>query len=210
MGSDQVKEKYDYLAHYYDKRWGGYLDATNKVAVELLEPEPDDIVLDASGGTGLLIGKINEKLKGEATLYLTDISGEMLDIAAERLGRFKNVYLSHKDVHDLDFADNYFSKILCVSAFHYYMEPNRVLDNFNRMLKPDGKLIIVDWCRDSFHFRMFNIVLKLLSRYHVKIYSTDELNSLVEASGIRVEKIINFSHGLWRLVGLRARKRRDP
>jgi ubiquinone/menaquinone biosynthesis C-methylase UbiE len=201
---NRAKEKYDYIAHYYDKKWEGYLDATNKVAIGLLEPKEDDIILDASGGTGLLIETILSKTRGGGEFYLTDVSKEMLDIAEGRLIKFKNVFIRHQDVHDLDSADHYFSKIVCVSALHYYPEPHRVLNHFYRMLRPNGTLIIVDWCRDSFHFKLFNIILKVLSKYHIKIYSSTELKSLVEISNFKVEKIINFTHGLWKLVGLRA------
>jgi ubiquinone/menaquinone biosynthesis C-methylase UbiE len=206
MSLGRAKEKYDNIAHYYDRRWEGYLEATNKAAIRLLEPSADDIILDASGGTGLLIEMIISKTKGEGKFYLTDISREMLEIAQGRLIKFKNVFISRQDVHNLDFADNYFSKILCVSALHYYLEPHRVLNNFHQMLRPNGKLIIVDWCSDSFHFKLFNIILKILSKYHVEIYSSDELESLLETSNFKVEKIINFTHGFWKLVGLRASK----
>ena len=206
MRSDRAKEKYDYLAHYYDKRWQGYLEATHKVAIKLLEPKAEDIILDASGGTGLLIEMIMSETKGKGKFHLTDISKEMLEVAEDRLAKFKNVFISHQDIHSLGFADNYFSKILCVSALHYYLEPHRVLNNFHRMLRPDGKLIIVDWCRDSLQFKLLNVVLKVLSKYHVKIYSSNELGSLLEKSNFKVEKIINFRHGLWKLVGLRASK----
>lgn len=206
MTPDRAKEKYDNIAPYYDKKWEGYLEATNKVAFELLEPKPDDIILDASGGTGLLVEMIISATKGGGKFYLTDISKEMLDIAEGRLSKFKNVFIRYKDVHDLDFADNYFSKIVCVSALHYYLEPHRVVNNFHRMLMPNGKLIIVDWCSDSLHFKLFNFILRVLSEYHVKIYSSNELESLAEMSNLKVEKIVTFTHGLWKLVGMRASK----
>lgn len=206
MRSNRAKEKYDYIAHYYDKKWEGYLEATNKVAIELLEPKPDDIILDAAGGTGLLIETIISKTRGGGKFYLTDVSKEMLNVAEDRLVKFENVFISRQDVHDLDFADEYFSKILCVSALHYYREPHRVLNHFYRMLTPNGTLIIVDWCRDSFHFKLFNIILKVLSKYHIRIYTSNELKFLLEISEFNVEKIIKFTHGLWTLVGLRASK----
>ena len=206
MRLNRAKEKYDYIAHYYDKKWAGYVKATNKVATELLEPKPDDIILDASGGTGLLIETIISRTRGGGKFYLTDVSKEMLNVAEDRLVKFENVFISRQDVHDLDFADDYFSKILCVSALHYYREPHRVLNHFYRMLKPNGTLIIVDWCRDSFHFKLFNIILKVLSKYHIRIYTSNELKFLLEISNFNVEKIIKFTHGLWTLVGLRASK----
>ncbi len=206
MRSNQVKEKYDSLAHYYDERWEGYLRATHEVAIELLEPKADDIILDASGGTGLLIERIIHMIGDEGIIHLIDISKEMLDKAKDRFKGIENVLISQQDVHQLEFDDNYFSKVICVSSFHYYAEPHKVLGNFHRVLKPEGALIFVDWCRDSLHFKLFNILMKLLSKHHVNIYSSNELKSLVEKSKFKVEKIINFTHGLWKLVGLRANK----
>jgi ubiquinone/menaquinone biosynthesis C-methylase UbiE len=206
MSQNRVREKYDSLAHYYDKRWEGYLRATHEVAIELLEPKSDDIILDASGGTGLLIEKINQLLGDKAKFHLIDISKEMLDKAKDRFKEIENVLISLRDAHQLEFDDNHFSKVLCVSSFHYYAEPRKVLGNFHRVLKPNGALILVDWCRDSFHFKLFNILMKRLSKHHVNIYSSNELKSLVGISNFRVEKMINFTHGLWKLVGLRATK----
>lgn len=206
MRSDQVKEKYDSLAHYYDKRWEGYLRATHEVAIELLEPKLDDIILDASGGTGLLIERIIHMIGEKGDFHLIDISNEMLDKAKDRFQANKNVLISQQDVHHLEFEDNHFSKLLCVSSFHYYAEPHEVLGNFHRVLEPHGVLVLVDWCRDSFHFKLFNVLMKLFSKHHVKIYSSNELGSLVEISNFKVEKLIKFTHGLWKLVGLRATK----
>ncbi|MGB7291690.1 MAG: methyltransferase domain-containing protein [Thermodesulfobacteriota bacterium] len=206
MRSKRVKEKYDSLAHYYDKRWEGYLRATHEVAIELLEPKADDIILDASGGTGLLIERIIHITGDKGTFHLTDISTEMLDKAKLRFKENENVIISQQDVHHLEFDDNYFSKVLCVSSFHYYAEPHKVLANFHRVLKPNGVLILMDWCRDSFHFMLFNTLMKLLSRHHVNIYSSNELKSLIEISNFKVDKVVNFTHGLWRLVGIRARR----
>lgn len=208
MSINRVKVKYDTLAHYYEKRWEGYLEATHKVAIDLLEPKQNDIILDASGGTGLLIERIISKIGDEEKFYLCDISKEMLDIAENRLIKFRNVYLSRQDVHHLDFDDNYFSKVLSANSFHYYTEPHKVLCNFHRILKHEGALIIVDWSRDFIHFKLFNILLRLLSKYHVNIYSSNELKSLSEKANFEVEKIINFKHGLWNLVGIRAIKQR--
>ncbi len=206
MSSNRAEEKYDHIARYYDKRWQGYLEATNKVAIELLEPKPGDVILDASGGTGLLIETIISKMRGEGKFYLTDISREMLDVAEDRLSGFENVLITRQDVHELAFPANYFSKILCVSALHYYVGPQSVLNNFYRILKPDGKLIIVDWCKDSLDFRLLDLFLRVFSKHHIRIYSSAALKSLVEISNFKVEKIIKFTHGLWKLVGLRAAK----
>lgn len=206
MQSDQVKEKYDSLAHYYDKRWEGYLRATHEVAIELLAPKSDDIILDASGGTGLLIERIIHMAGDKGDFHLIDISKEMLAKAKDRFQANENVLISQQDVHHLEFDNNYFSKILCVSSLHYYAEPYKVLGNFHRVLKPQGVLVLVDWCRDSFHFKLFNILTKVLSKHHINIYSSHELKSLMEISNFKVEKIIKFTHGLWRLVGLRVTK----
>ena len=206
MRLNQVKEKYDSLAHYYDKRWEGYLEATHKVAIELLKPKADDTILDASGGTGLLSEKLIPTLGNRGQIFLIDISDTMTAIAKDRLEQFDNIMISRQDVNKLDFPENFFSKILCVNAFHYYSNPHQVLTNFYRILKPDGRLIIVDWCRDSFHFKAYNFLLKYLSKSHVKIYTSKEFKDLLDNAKFILEELTPFSYGLWRLTGLGARK----
>lgn len=198
--------KYDSLAHIYEARWEGYLDATHKVATDLLEPEANDIILDASAGTGLLIERMIPMIKDQGNFYLIDISKKMLEIARNRFKENENVFLSQQDVHSLGFEDNYFSKVISASSFHYYSEPDKVLYEFHRILKQNGALILVDWCRDPLYFKLFDLFMRLVSKAHVKTYSSKEFERLLYASKFNIEKIIFFRYGLWSLIGIRATK----
>ncbi len=206
MLDTQVKRKYDLIAHYYDERWKGYLDATHKVAIDLLNPKNTDIILDVSGGTGLLCEKIVTKLGNKGKIFLIDISKEMLEKAKNRLSQHKNIIIRQEDVHNLNFTENYFSKIVNISSFHYYTNPQKVLSVFHKILKKNGELILVDWCRDSIHFKVHDLFMKLFSKEYVKTYSSKELIFLLEEANLQIGKVVSFTHFLWRLIGIKAIK----
>jgi len=206
MSKKHVIRKYNSLAHFYDERWKGYLEATHRVAIELLDPTPNDVILDASGGTGLLAEQIITKLGNKGQIFIIDISNEMLELAKNRLKQYENITTSLQNVHELDFDHNYFSKIVNVSSFHYYSDPQEVLSNFHRILKRNGVLVLVDWCRDSFHFKILDLFMRLFNKTYIRTYSSKEFRLLVEESKFKIEKVSRFTHGLWSLIGVKAIK----
>jgi len=201
-----VIRRYNSLAHFYDERWKGYLEATHRVAIELLDPTPNDVILDASGGTGLLAEQIITKLGNKGQIFIIDISNEMLELAKNRLKQYENITTSLQNVHELDFDHNYFSKIVNVSSFHYYSDPQEVLSNFHRILKGNGVLVLVDWCRDSFHFKILDLFMRLFNKTYIRTYSSKEFRLLGEESKFKIEKVSRFTHGLWSLIGVKAIK----
>ncbi len=206
MSKKHVIRKYNSLAHFYDERWKGYLEATHRVAIELLDPTPNDVILDASGGTGLLAEQIITKLGNKGQIFIIDISDEMLELAKNRLKQYENITTGLQNVHELDFDHNYFSKIVNVSSFHYYSDPQEVLSNFHRILKRNGVLVLVDWCRDSFHFKILDLFMRLFNKTYIRTYSSKEFRLLVEESKFKIEKVSRFTHGLWSLIGVKAIK----
>ncbi len=52
------------------------------------------------------------------------------------------------DAQSLPLASESFDRIVCASSFHYFSEPGAVLGEFRRLLKPEGRLIVIDWSDD--------------------------------------------------------------
>lgn len=206
MINQYVKEEYRRLALSYDRKWQNYLKATNKIALSLLNPNLDDIILDAAGGTGLLTEQISKFLGKDGKIVLLDASEEMLRIAENRLGNLENVHLYIGDVHNLPFKQESFSKILSVSAFHYFENPQRALNEFYRVLKPEGSLVIVDWCKDAMYFKLFDMFFRRINRSYIKSYTLQEFQNMISYAGFRLEKTIMWNYHLWPLIGLKARK----
>lgn len=48
------------------------------------------------------------------------------------------------DIHNLPFADNRFESIVGIDVFHHFAEPKKALSEISRVLKPGGKLILIE------------------------------------------------------------------
>ncbi len=84
----------------------------------------------------------------EATLTGVDLSPEMLEIARSRardLGR--PVVLKEGDAHDLTFPDESFDAVVCTYSLCNIPDPQRAVSEMKRVLRPGGKLILVDHIR---------------------------------------------------------------
>lgn len=205
--SKAIQCEYGQRASHYDQLWKGYLTSTHHAALELLSPQPGDVILDASGGTGLLAEQIADATWGKANVVVTDVSKEMLKIASERPYRGIPTQCVQGDVHALAFADGNFNKVVSVSAFHHYADPEQALTEFYRVLMPRGTLVLVDWCRDSIYFKIFDAVFRSTHKAHVKTYTTGELEHLLEEKDFTCEKAMRWRYGAWYLVGVLAEKR---
>ncbi|MHA7652925.1 class I SAM-dependent methyltransferase [Mycobacterium sp. ML4] len=98
-------------------------------------------VLEVAVGTGLNL----PAYPPHARLTGIDISEEMLAIArarARELGR--EVELRQGDAHDLGFIDAAFDTVVCTFGLCAIPDIDTALDEMTRVLKPGGKLILVD------------------------------------------------------------------
>lgn len=98
-------------------------------------------VLEVAVGTGLNLGKYPHDVK----LTGIDLSEEMLRIArsrAQELGR--SVDLQQGDAHALPFGDDAFDTVVCTFGLCAIPDLEAALDEMARVLRPGGKLILVD------------------------------------------------------------------
>ncbi len=201
-----LREEYKKLAPSYDRKWHGYLTATNDAALSLFNPSLDDIILDAAAGTGLLTEQISKFLGKNSKVILVDTSKEMLRVAENRLRNLENIHLSLGDVHNLPFKHESFSKVVSVSAFHYFEYPQEALNEFYRVLKPEGSLVIVDWCRDPIYFKLFDMFFRRINRPYIRSYTVQEIQAMLTNEGFAIDQANTWHYRFWPLMGLRARK----
>jgi len=99
-------------------------------------------VLEASFGTGYLMMQYAEKYE----TYGIDFNNEMVGTARENLSR-KGIKatLQQANVERLPFPDNHFDTIINTMAFTGYPNGKQAMFEFHRVLKNNGKLLIVDF-----------------------------------------------------------------
>lgn len=102
--------------------------------------------LEVAIGTGLNLPHYPEDVR----LTGVDLTPEMLAVAetnAAKIGRF--IRLIEGDAQDLPFATGSFDSVVCTYALCSVPDDSRAIGEMRRVLKPGGRLILVDHIRSS-------------------------------------------------------------
>lgn len=132
---EELAEKYSELIEH--KPHNAYYDRPN--TLQLLPPVEGKSVLDAACGPG----KYAEILLGRgAKVTGCDISPKMIALAQER-NKGQGSFFVHDLATPLEmFRDESFDIVLCALALHYLQDWTVTLQEFHRVLKPTGTLVI--------------------------------------------------------------------
>ncbi len=136
----------------------GQLPRMRRLAVERLQLQPGDSVLEISCGTGANFPYIQEHIGPGGRLVGIDYTQAMLDEArrlVEKRG-WQNIELLHADAAELD-LDKKFDGILWMLAASVVPGWEETLERAVAHLKPDGWLVIADArLSERWYVRPFN------------------------------------------------------
>ena len=107
-----------------------------------------DRILDLAGGTGDLAIRIMQFVAPEQPMTLADSSSQMLQQARKRLmnqGLIGKVQLEQVSAENMPFTDACFDKIIIGFGFRNFTDKNQALSECFRVLKPGGKLLILEF-----------------------------------------------------------------
>lgn len=93
--------------------------------------------LDLSCGPGAFVRALAAAVPGALVVGL-DISRAMLEVAAQRTRSYSNAVLVRGDAHVMPFADQVFGGVNHAGALHAYFDPELVLHEVRRVLRPGG------------------------------------------------------------------------
>ncbi|WP_137391369.1 ArsR/SmtB family transcription factor [Rhodoligotrophos defluvii] len=117
----------------------------------ILGPEPVDTLLDIGTGTG----RILELLAPQARQGIgIDMSREMLALARARLDAagLKHCQIRQGDIYHLPYASGSIDVVTIHQVLHFLDEPERALAEAVRVLKPEGRLLVVDFAPHELEF----------------------------------------------------------
>ncbi len=195
-----VRKQYDQLAAVYDLRWKSYIANTLSFLKNWAEISPTDTVLDVACGTG----EFERLLLAEYSLQQivgVDISDKMLAIAQKKCHAYPQVSFQTASASTLPFDSDSFDVIVSANSFHYFDDPLAALKEMRRVLKPDGRVIILDWCRDYLICQICDIILKVFDPAHKQCYTQNEFHRLLEDANFAVSRATRIRFGIvWGLM----------
>jgi phosphatidylethanolamine/phosphatidyl-N-methylethanolamine N-methyltransferase len=146
MGNDidraGVAKAYGRWAPIYDLVFGKVFDQGRQSTIAVAD-KIGGRILDVGVGTGLSLSDYSRSTR----LCGVDISEPMLRKAQERVRKLEldNVEtLAVMDARNLAFADDFFDAVVAQYVITAVPDPEATLDDFIRVLKPGGELILVN------------------------------------------------------------------
>lgn len=143
MSKKRVQEQFGPNAAAYATSQVHAQGASLARLVELVQPQPDWDVLDvatAAGHTAFVFAPHVAHVIG------TDLTPEMLTVAAQIAAErgLDNVTFAPADAEALPFDDDSFDLVTCRIAPHHFPDVARFVAECGRVLRPGGRLAIVD------------------------------------------------------------------
>jgi Methylase involved in ubiquinone/menaquinone biosynthesis len=186
------EETFNKQANNYDLTYNGRharkLYSGIMERVESLNPKT---LLDVGCGNGTILSKLSSK--SGISLSGVDLSCEMIKIAKNKLN--DKVELKLGDSENLPWGKEKFDVIICSDSFHHYPNPQKVLIEMARVLKPNGHIIIGDpWMITPLR-QISNAFFKYGDSGDFRIYSKNEISELLIKAGFKTIdfKLVNLS-----------------
>ena len=155
--------------------------------VEFAKPQPQELVLDVASGPGAFVLAIAPRLNFATGV---DLTPEMLRLArafqAEK--KILNAAFACADADLLPFPDASFDLVSCQHAFHHITKPELVLKEMIRVMKPQGRLLILDPLapESDAKFNLFNHIERLRDPSHTTSLRLTTFLSMFEEHGLEV------------------------
>lgn len=184
---NKYREKYDdifWLKVFPIKKWDE--SAFEEVRANITELH----ILDIGCATGRLLERF--AIGGARNLYGIDIAANMIPIVETKLQQY-DVQLEVKaaDVETyIPWGNEKFDVVTITGAFHHLYNPNDAMKEVYRVLKSNGRLIIIEPSFIIIYRQLLNLYLRIFKHDgDYRFYSSRGLCKLVNKSGFITEKI---------------------
>ena len=174
----------------YFNRWASGYDRSvaqvwfrenHRLIVAAVHPPADAWILDLGCGTGQLAAQLAKRVPDGRVLGV-DPAEEMIRVA--RRHRRKNLSFEVGSSNAIPAGAGAFDVVVSTISFHHWMQPEKSLREVARVLKRDGRLLILDFCRDNLFVAALDHVQRWLQPSHFGIASADEMRHYCSRAGL--------------------------
>jgi ubiquinone/menaquinone biosynthesis C-methylase UbiE len=149
MGISKKADPYRKIAKKFDIMAEPFISSLRQIGMKLYPPKEGLHVLDVGCGTGTNLVLYHE---AGCRVFGIDSSASMLDEAKKKL--YDNAELLLGSASEMHFPDKSFDLVICVLALHEMplITRSHVMDEIVRVLKPDGRILLIDYHFGSISF----------------------------------------------------------
>ena len=114
-------------------------EIVNTISGKLMTLQNTGSVLELGCGNGFY----TQFLTGSADqITATDISTDMVNAAKDKLAKYRNVNVEQADAYNTEYENSSFDSVFMANLIHVVEKPGNLLSEIQRVLKPNGLLII--------------------------------------------------------------------
>ncbi len=186
---DRVREQFGRTAEGY-VRGSGFAGGEDLAeAARLLQPTPEDTLLDVACGGGHTALYFAPLVR---SVVASDLTMQMLKKAQEYIseeGKVENVTFREADAEDLPFPAGAFTLLTCRVAPHHFPDLPRALREFHRVLRRGGRMVIIDTLLpdDPEIADFYQTMEKMRDPTHVQAYTREEWVRMCEEARFIVQ-----------------------
>ena len=144
----------DFLANLFNPERRNRLESPERAqwqqpdkVVETLNLAPGQTVADIGAGTGYFAFRLAKAVGPSGKVYAVDLQQEMLDTLQERIQEkgISNVVPTRSEPLETPLPDAEMDLVFIANVTHEYDEIDAGIQSCVRILKPKGRLAVVDW-----------------------------------------------------------------
>jgi len=180
----------------YFNRWAARYDRSvaqvwfhenHRLIVQAVDPPAEARILDVGCGTGQLAARLAQRVQSGSVLGV-DPAEEMIRVA-RRQHRRKCLRFAVGSSDAIPADADAFDVVVSTISFHHWARPVESLREIARVLRPGGRLLILDLCRDNLLLDVVDQVQRWVQPSHFAIASAAEMRGYCSRAGFRQLRI---------------------
>jgi len=169
--------------------------------IKAIPLEKGSRVIDVGCGTGWASRDLS-KMVTQGEVVGLDISERLIKKAkdltlADRSSDYENLVYKVAEAENIPYPSNYFDHAISFVSFSWWVRPDEVLSEIERVLKPSGRLYVAD-VYDKGMGRMLSMICNCFSSFKENIYSANDYREFLNGrfADVCQRKISPFGWGL--------------
>ena len=150
-----------------------------QVMSEYIDTRPNDIILDIGGNTGKVTEAYSNSCKEVVVLEPKP------NIVEYGKSRRPNIKFIEGQVENIPLPNEYFDKVVASTSFHHFLDQDKALEEMKRVLKSDGKIIILEIDPNTPRGKRLK-VCETLFHTGAKLYQPSKLSKKIEEHNLQV------------------------